>query len=188
MQLTVHPCNDAAKPAVRRLIIELSRPNYRGLDDRRRKRQHPDRQRAITHQLFRDALWQDRYHVRRYKDAHCRQERCAQRYSTCEPALREGFIDEIGCVASLTFVTGTLSRLGMHLALAVKRAPLPESQGLWDTHMHRARLLAGIWSGFVVGALLSGVATPHFGVWVLLFPVAFQAALATFDGAAGAAA
>jgi uncharacterized membrane protein YoaK (UPF0700 family) len=31
---------------------------------------------------------------------------------------------------SLTFVTGTLSRLGMHLALAVKRAPLLESQGL----------------------------------------------------------
>jgi uncharacterized membrane protein YoaK (UPF0700 family) len=86
---------------------------------------------------------------------------------------------------SLTFVTGTLSRLGMHLALAVKRAPLPESQGLWDTHMYRARLLAGIWGGFLVGASLSGVGTPHFCVWVLLFPVAFLAALATFDGPDG---
>jgi uncharacterized membrane protein YoaK (UPF0700 family) len=35
---------------------------------------------------------------------------------------------------SLTFVTGTLSRLGTHLALAVTRAPLLAAQGPWDTH------------------------------------------------------
>ncbi len=36
---------------------------------------------------------------------------------------------------SLTFVTGTLSRVGSHLALAARRAPLAEAQGPWDTHL-----------------------------------------------------
>jgi uncharacterized membrane protein YoaK (UPF0700 family) len=83
---------------------------------------------------------------------------------------------------SLTFVTGTLSRIGVQLALAVRRAPVPESQGPWDTHARRALLLAGIWAGFLSGALLSGAATPHFGVWALLFPMLALSALAAFDG------
>jgi uncharacterized membrane protein YoaK (UPF0700 family) len=88
--------------------------------------------------------------------------------------------------ASLTFVTGTLSRIGVHFALAVRRAPLPNSQGSWDTHLHRALLLVGIWAGFLAGALLSGAATPRFGVWVLLFPMLILAALAAFDRSASA--
>jgi uncharacterized membrane protein YoaK (UPF0700 family) len=82
---------------------------------------------------------------------------------------------------SLTFMTGTLSRLGVHLAMAVRRLPVPDSQGTWDTHMHRALNLAGIWAGFIAGALLSGAATPHFGVWVLFFPMLILLALAVFD-------
>jgi uncharacterized membrane protein YoaK (UPF0700 family) len=82
---------------------------------------------------------------------------------------------------SLTFVTGTLSRIGVQLALAVRRAPLPDSQGSWDTHLYRALLSAGIWAGFLIGALLSGMATPRFGVWVLLFPVLILSALALLD-------
>ena len=85
---------------------------------------------------------------------------------------------------SLTFVTGMLSKLGVHLALAVRHAPLPDSQGAWDTHLHRACLLAGIWGGFLAGALLSGATTPRFGVWVLLFPMLILSALAAFDGTA----
>ena len=38
----------------------------------------------------------------------------------------------------MTFVTGTLRSLGEHLALAVKDAPLPDTQGSRDTHAHRA--------------------------------------------------
>jgi uncharacterized membrane protein YoaK (UPF0700 family) len=57
---------------------------------------------------------------------------------------------------SLTFVTGTLSRIGVQLALAVRRAPLPDSQGSWDTHLYRTLLMTGIWVGFLTGALLSG--------------------------------
>jgi uncharacterized membrane protein YoaK (UPF0700 family) len=88
---------------------------------------------------------------------------------------------------SLTFVTGTLSRVGANLALALRRAPLPDAQGPWDTHLRRAMLLARIWAGFLAGALLSGAATPRFGAWVLLAPVLILIAMAAFDrrGAAG---
>jgi len=84
---------------------------------------------------------------------------------------------------SLTFVSGTLSRIGVQLALAVRREPVPDSQGSWDTHLHRTLLLAGIWAGFLAGALLSGAATPRFGVWVLLFPILLLSVLAVFDRA-----
>jgi uncharacterized membrane protein YoaK (UPF0700 family) len=89
---------------------------------------------------------------------------------------------------SLTFVTGTLSRIGVQLALAVRHAPLPDSQGSWDTPLYRTLLMAGIWAGFLTGALMSGAVTPRFGVWVLLFPVLVLSALAAFDRSATAAA
>jgi uncharacterized membrane protein YoaK (UPF0700 family) len=79
---------------------------------------------------------------------------------------------------NVTFVTGTLSRLGVQLALAVKGAALRDSQGSWDTHMHRVRVLLGIWAAFLGGALLSGAATPRFGAWVLLFPILILSTLA----------
>jgi uncharacterized membrane protein YoaK (UPF0700 family) len=87
---------------------------------------------------------------------------------------------------SLTFVTGTLTRIGVHLALAVRHAPLPDSQGSWDTHLHRARLLGGIWAGFLAGAFLSGVTTPRLGAWVLLLPMLVLSALAAFDRSSSA--
>ncbi len=58
----------------------------------------------------------------------------------------------------------------------------PDSQGPWDTPIHRAALLACIWAGFLTGALLSGAATPHFGAWVLLFPIMVLLALTALDG------
>jgi len=82
---------------------------------------------------------------------------------------------------SLTFVTGTLSRIGSHLALALRRDTLPDAQGPWDTHLRRTLLLARLWVGFLAGALLSGAATPRFGAWVLLAPAAILAAFTAFD-------
>lgn len=79
---------------------------------------------------------------------------------------------------SLTFVTGTLNKIGLHLALAVRRAPLPDAQGQWDTHLRRAGLLASIWATFLTGAMVSAVATPYFGVWILLAPVLVLVAFA----------
>jgi uncharacterized membrane protein YoaK (UPF0700 family) len=87
---------------------------------------------------------------------------------------------------SLTFVTGTLSRIGMQLALAVRRAPLSDSRGPWDSHARRALGLAAIWIGFLSGALLSGAATPRFGVCALLFPMLAMSALAAFDRSSSA--
>jgi uncharacterized membrane protein YoaK (UPF0700 family) len=82
---------------------------------------------------------------------------------------------------SLTFVTGTLSRVGSHLALAARRAPLSDAQGPWDTHLRRALMLARLWIGFLVGAMLSGAVTPRYGAWVLLPPALTLAVLAVFD-------
>lgn len=82
---------------------------------------------------------------------------------------------------SLTFVTGDLNRVGSHLALAVKRAPLQDAQGPWDTHLRRARLLASVWAGFLTGAVLSGAASSYFGVWILLPPILILLALALFN-------
>ena len=97
-------------------------------------------------------------------------------------------LSRVGALAvSLTFVTGTLSKLGAQLALAARRAPLADSQGSWDTPMHRALRLAGIWGAFLAGALLSGAATPRFGVWVLLAPALVLAALAALDRPVSAA-
>jgi uncharacterized membrane protein YoaK (UPF0700 family) len=97
-------------------------------------------------------------------------------------------LSRVGAQAvSLTFVTGTLSRVGSHLALAARRAPLTDSQGPWDTHLRRVLMLARIWTGFIAGALLSGAATPRFGAWVLSAPVLILTALAAFDRQDGAA-
>ena len=96
-------------------------------------------------------------------------------------------LSRVGAQAvSLTFVTGTLSRVGSHLALAARRAPLTDSQGPWDTHLRRALMLARVWAGFIAGAILAGAATPRFGAWVLSAPVLILAALAAFDRRDGA--
>jgi hypothetical protein len=82
---------------------------------------------------------------------------------------------------SLTFVTGTLNKLGHHLALSVCRAPLADAQGPWDTHLRRAGALASVWAGFLTGAVLSAAAIRYFGAWVLLAPLLILLALALFS-------
>jgi uncharacterized membrane protein YoaK (UPF0700 family) len=84
---------------------------------------------------------------------------------------------------SLGYVTGTLNNLAQHLALAVKRLPVPHAQGSRDTHGRRAVLLAGIWTAFLIGALLAGAATPRFGAWALLPPILTLVVLAAFGRA-----
>ena len=82
---------------------------------------------------------------------------------------------------NLTFVTGTLSQIGRHLALAFRRAPLPDSQGQRDTHLRRAALLTVIWVGFLAGAILGGAATARFGVSVLFLPLLIMLILAVLN-------
>ena len=87
---------------------------------------------------------------------------------------------------SLTFMTGMLSRIGGHLASAAGRKPLPEAQGPRDTHLARAGLDASVWSGFLVGAALSGMAHLHLRLWALLPPCVVMIALGMFSGCATA--
>jgi uncharacterized membrane protein YoaK (UPF0700 family) len=76
------------------------------------------------------------------------------------------------------FVTGTLNTMARHLAQAVMHAPLLGAQGPWDTHLSRSRLMFGVWSAFIGGAFLAGMATPRYGVWILLPPLLILAGLA----------
>jgi uncharacterized membrane protein YoaK (UPF0700 family) len=79
---------------------------------------------------------------------------------------------------NLGYVSGTLNSLARHLALAAKEMPLLDATGPHDTHARRAALLATIWTAFVLGALLAGVATPRYAAWSLVFPVLILLALA----------
>lgn len=71
---------------------------------------------------------------------------------------------------SLTFMTGTLSRIGGHLAMAATQQPLHDRQGPKDSHLARATIEAGIWCGFLGGAVLSGIAGLSARTWALLPP------------------
>jgi uncharacterized membrane protein YoaK (UPF0700 family) len=82
---------------------------------------------------------------------------------------------------SLTFVTGTLNRIGGNLAAAARRKPLTEGLGSGDSYLTRARIDASVWSGFLVGAGLSGMAASHFRMWALLPPCIVMIALGLFS-------
>jgi uncharacterized membrane protein YoaK (UPF0700 family) len=69
---------------------------------------------------------------------------------------------------SLTFVTGTLNKIGGHLALAARRERPADAEGADDTHLHRALLEAYIWAGFFAGAVFSGLAASRLGRLSLL--------------------
>ncbi len=64
---------------------------------------------------------------------------------------------------SLTFVTGTLNKIGGHLALAARRERPADAEGAGDTHLYRALLEAYIWAGFLAGAVFSGLAASRLG-------------------------
>ena len=88
-------------------------------------------------------------------------------------------LPHIGAEAvSLTFMTGTLSRIGSHLALALRRAPVPSPGGSWDTHLYRARIGAQLWASFIVGAALSGMVMSVAKSFVLFPGIAIMVVLA----------
>jgi uncharacterized membrane protein YoaK (UPF0700 family) len=92
------------------------------------------------------------------------------------PALSHVGLEKV----SLTFMTGALSRLGSHLALGLRRAPVAEAEGDWDTHFHRALLDARLWVTFVLGAVLCIVATSALQSLALAPAIAVMLALSLF--------
>jgi uncharacterized membrane protein YoaK (UPF0700 family) len=89
-----------------------------------------------------------------------------------------------GQTVSLGFVTGDLNNLAQHVALGIKRAPLPEAQGSWDTRWARATLLASIWTAFLGGAILGSALVSRLAAWTLLVPSVMLLAFALRDRAA----
>jgi uncharacterized membrane protein YoaK (UPF0700 family) len=81
---------------------------------------------------------------------------------------------------SVTFVTGTLTRMGGHLASAARRRILKDPQGPRDSHLRRALIEASVWTGFFSGAVLSGIAGSHSRTWGLLPPCAIMLVLGLF--------
>jgi uncharacterized membrane protein YoaK (UPF0700 family) len=79
---------------------------------------------------------------------------------------------------SVGFVTGDLNSLAQHIASAVKREPVPQAEGSWDTHWRRAGVLAVIWSAFLLGAVLGAVLMPRFGIATLAPPLVVLLGLA----------
>lgn len=82
---------------------------------------------------------------------------------------------------SLGFVTGDLNNLGRRLALAGRGAPLPDSQGPWDSHWWRVRVLAEVWGAFFLGAALAGAGMLMVDRWILAPPAVVLAFVALSD-------
>jgi uncharacterized membrane protein YoaK (UPF0700 family) len=82
---------------------------------------------------------------------------------------------------SLTFVTGTLNRIGGHFAAAVERRPAPAGEDPGPSHLARAGIDASVWSAFLAGAALSGMAGRHFRTWALLPACVVMIALGLFS-------
>lgn len=70
----------------------------------------------------------------------------------------------------LTFVTGTLNRMGGHLALALAPASGAESSISKRTELRKAGIDASMWSGFLIGAVLSGLLASSWKDWALWPP------------------
>jgi uncharacterized membrane protein YoaK (UPF0700 family) len=79
---------------------------------------------------------------------------------------------------SLTFVTGTLNRMGGHLAAALSPTSSPGSTASRTTELRRAGIDASMWSGFLLGAVLSGLLASSWRAWALWPPCLVIAGLA----------
>jgi uncharacterized membrane protein YoaK (UPF0700 family) len=80
-------------------------------------------------------------------------------------------------------ITGSMNIVGIHLAMALKRAPLPDAQGAWDSHLRRASFGASVWASFLTGGMMYGLASLYFGAWALLAPFLALLTLTVFSGA-----
>src|SRR5262245_23239667 len=79
----------------------------------------------------------------------------------------------LACVGSegvkFTFGTGGLSRLGSHLAMALR--PPPEAPADSSSQLGRALVQATVWAAFLGGAVVSGAVLNYVGTWMLLPPL-----------------
>lgn len=62
---------------------------------------------------------------------------------------------------SVTFITGTLSRLGGHLASAARGEPFSDGRGALPSDFLTARTDLSVWLAFLTGAVFTGVMISH---------------------------
>ena len=86
-----------------------------------------------------------------------------------------------GQSVNLGFVTGDLKSLGEHLAKALSRTPIRDSQGPWDTHLSRAVTVSAVWAAFFCGAVLGTGAASHFATWTLVVPAVVLLVIAAIE-------
>jgi uncharacterized membrane protein YoaK (UPF0700 family) len=84
---------------------------------------------------------------------------------------------------SLGFMTGDLNNLAQHLAMGITGASVAQAQGPWGTHWRRAALLAGLWTAFLIGAVLGAALASRFALWTLLLPALMLLVLAAVERA-----
>jgi len=82
---------------------------------------------------------------------------------------------------SLSFITGDLSNLARHITEAIRRKPMDQAQGSWDTPLDRIRILVVLWLCFFAGAIVGAVLLPHLSVELLTLPAAVLLVLAYFE-------
>lgn len=72
---------------------------------------------------------------------------------------------------NIAFISGDLTALGRHLALALRQAPLPDAESPADTRWWRIVVLGVVWLSLLCGAALGGSAALLFPTWILLPPL-----------------
>ena len=97
-------------------------------------------------------------------------------------AVVAGYLDGYGHLFLKTYVSFMSGNTtGGHLASAAGREPLMESHGEGDSHLKRAGMDASVLSGFIGGAVLSGMLHPSLRAWALLPPCVVMLVLSLFS-------
>ena len=78
-------------------------------------------------------------------------------------------------------MSGNPNNLGQHLAMGIKQAPVGHVQRSWDTYWLRAAVLTGIWSAFLLGAVLGAAFAARLANWTLLLPALMLVVFAMLD-------
>lgn len=82
---------------------------------------------------------------------------------------------------SLTFMTGTLNRIGSHLASFVAGKTLSDPIDPSDNHLRRAGIDLSIWLGFLLGAALGGIFVPRLHHLALVPVIVIMLLMALFS-------
>ncbi len=96
-------------------------------------------------------------------------------------ALNTSITQVGGQKVGLGYVTGDLYNVGRYLALAARGVRAGDGKSTSDHYGWRVAVLATIWTSFLIGAALAGVAMLWIGKWVLIAPAVVLCLLPLFE-------